>query len=273
MVESDEGSAFKVGMHVYACTSGFFFGSKEGCYAEYFVAQESHMAVAPRNISLAHAAGLPLVSVTAWQALDMANLSPGARLLIHGGAGGVGSMAIQLAKARGLHVTTTCSARNMELVKSLGADDAVDYTTQRFELVCEPFDGVIDLIGGEIEVRSMQILKRSGVFVCLLNNGWSKNRGPVMAAFNTFWYVTKWKTRSALRLGPRYKLLFASPSGDELREVAQLVESGKVRPVIDRVLPLEKAAEAHAYIEQGHARGKVILTVSDTVQSEEVQPA
>jgi NADPH:quinone reductase-like Zn-dependent oxidoreductase len=261
--DSDEDSKFPPGTRVFACTNGFEMWRAEGCYAEFFCAQEAHLAVAPRNLTPAEAAALPLVSLTAWQALERANLAPGQRLLIQAGAGGVGSVAIQLAKARGLHVTTTCSTRNVEFVKALGADEAVDYTKERFEEVCAPFDGAIDLIGGEVEVRSLRAVKRAGVFVSVLNSGWTKGRGQLAASALTLWHLGKNKLWSAVRAGPRYHLLFVAPNGAQLAEVAALVEAGTVRPVIDRVLPLERAAEAHAYLEQEHARGKVVLAVTE----------
>jgi NADPH:quinone reductase-like Zn-dependent oxidoreductase len=263
VVESDEGSVFAPGTRVYACTDGFQMWNREGCYAEFFSAKEAHLAVAPRNISVVEAAALPLVALTAWQALDAAALAPGQRVLIHAGAGGVGSVAIQLAKARGLHVTTTCSARNLDFVKELGADEALDYDAQRFEEVCQPFDGVVDVIGGDVETRSMRVLKRSGAFVSVLNSGWhNKYQGTGLATLVTLWCLGKAKAKRAVRLGPRYHLIFVAPNGGQLGEVAKLVEAGTVRPVIDRVLPLEEAAQAHAYLEKGHARGKVVLTVA-----------
>lgn len=178
-------------------------------------------------------------------------------------------MAIQLAKARGLSVTTTCSARNVEFCQGLGADRAIDYNTQRFEEVCaaEPFDGVIDLIGGSVEVRSLKVLKRSGTFVSVLNSGWIKEHGVALAGVYMLWQLAKGKALRLFRLGPKYTLLLVQPNGQQLEEVAKLVAAGAVKPVVDRVLPLSEAAAAHEYLEKGHARGKVILQVNPSEKS------
>lgn len=263
VLESDEGSRFPPGTRVYACTDGFQLHSKEGAYSEYVSAPEVQFAKVPDNLKLDEAAGLPLVSLTAWQALEKSNLSPGKRVLIQAGAGGVGTVAIQLAKARGVHVTTTCSARNIELVKELGADVVIDYTTQKFEEVSkdEPFDAVIDLIGGSVELRSMTVLKRSGSFVSVLNSGWADEKGVGLGALYVIYYLAKWKLLAKLGFSPKYEIILVKPSGEQLAEVGTLIEAGKIKPVIDRKLPLEAAAEAHEYMEQGHARGKVILVV------------
>ena len=263
VLEADEGSQFPRGTRVYACTDGFQLYSREGAYCEYVSAPENQFAKVPDSLPLDEAAGLPLVSLTAWQALESANLLPGKRVLIHAGAGGVGSIAIQLAKARGAHVTTTCSARNSELCKELGADVVIDYNTHKFEEVCkdEPFDAVIDLIGGSVELRSMQVLKKSGAMVSVLNSGWADEKGVGLGALYVLYYLAKWKILGGLGFSPKYSIILVKASGEQLAEVSKLVEERKVKAVIDRKLPLEAAAEAHEYMEQGHARGKVILLV------------
>jgi NADPH:quinone reductase-like Zn-dependent oxidoreductase len=269
VVESDPNSKFPVGSRVFGCTEGFQLYSREGCYSEYFTAPENQLAFVPANIPLSDAGALPLVCLTAWQALEAAALSPGDRLLIHAGAGGVGSVAIQIAKSRGLHVTTTCSTRNVDFcIQELGADVAIDYTTQKFEEVCkdQPFDAIIDLIGGSVEVRSMKVLKKSGTLVMVLNSGWIKERGFGLAPLFIMYHLAKNKLFGALRLGPKYKVILVSPNGEQMAEIAKLLESGKLKVVIDRKLPLEEAVEAHKYMEQGHARGKVVLVVNPELQ-------
>ncbi len=264
VVESDEGSKFPPGTRVFGCTNGFQMYSREGCYSEYFCAPDDQLAVIPDSLSLSDAGALPLVCLTSMQSLEAASLSPGDRVLIHAGAGGVGSAAIQIAKARGLHVTTTCSARNVDFcTKELGADVAIDYNTQHFEEVCknDPFDAVIDLIGGSVEVRSMKVLKKSGHMVSVLNSGWQHERGA-LAPLYILYYLAKNKLFGTLRLGPKYKVILVAPNGEQMAEAAKLVEGGKLKAIIDRKMPLEEAVEAHKYMEQGHARGKVVLIVN-----------
>lgn len=269
VVESDEGSKFPPGTRIFGCTDGFQMYVREGCYSEYFCAPENQLAVVPANITLSDAGALPLVCLTAWQALEAASLSPGDRVLIHAGSGGVGSVAIQIAKARGLHVTTTCSTRKIEFcTKELGADVAIDYTTQQFEEVCkdEPFDAVIDLIGGSVEVRSMKVLKKTGTMVSIFNSGWVKERGRTLAPLFVLYQLAKNKLFGTLRLGPKYKVILVTPNGEQMAEIAKLLESGKLKPIIDRKMPLEEVVEAHKYMEQGHAKGKVVLIVNPALE-------
>jgi alcohol dehydrogenase len=223
----------------------------------------------PANISLIDGGALPLVCLTAYQALEGLNLSPGDRVLIQAGAGGVGSVAIQMAKARGLHVTTTCSTRNVEFcTKELGADVAIDYSKDKFEEVCrnEPFDGIIDLIGGSVEVRSMKVLKKTGTMFSILNSGWAHEKGMALGSLYVAYYLAKNKFFSAIRMGPKYKAHLVRPNGQQMTEIAKLLESGKVKVIIDKKLPLEEAAEAHRYMEEGHARGKVVLIVNESLE-------
>jgi NADPH:quinone reductase-like Zn-dependent oxidoreductase len=177
-------------------------------------------------------------------------------------------VAIQLAKARGLHVTTTCSARNINFVESLGADVAVDYNAARFE--DQPaFDGVIDVIGGAYETRSLAALGtgRGKAFVSVMNSGALEQAkgSAARAGALTLWRLATGKLKAALRLGPSYTIILVKPSGAQLAEVAALVDAGKVRPEIEMELPLERAAEAHAHVEGGHARGKVVLLVDEAL--------
>lgn len=274
VVECEENSKnFAVGDRVFACTDGFKLWRREGSYCEYVSAPESQVAKLPPNVSLEIAGGLPLVSLTAWQALEAIDLSEGQCVLIHGGAGGVGSMCIQLAKARGLKVIVTCSGGNYEHCRALGADHCIDYTTQDFavELQDSKLDGIIDLIGGSVEVKSLRLLDAcnpKAPFCSVLNSGFSQEHGMAAAGILMLWSLLKSKVKSIFGYG-NYTLLMVRPSGKQLTEVAKLLEAGRIRPVVEHVLPLEKAAEGHEYLEQGHARGKVILSVHNSYEESE----
>jgi NADPH:quinone reductase-like Zn-dependent oxidoreductase len=212
-----------------------------GGYAEYVVLEEPEAARKPAGISHAEAASLPLVALTAWQALfETADLQPGQTVLIHAGAGGVGTAAIQLAKWRGARVLTTASARNHELVRSLGADVAIDYTTQRFEEVAREVDVVLDTIAGETQLRSLETLREGGILVGLLgleDEAHSPQR----------------KVRTTA--------ILVRPDAEQLERIGELVASGHLRPLVTHRLPLAEAAEAHRQSETRRTRGKIVLEV------------
>lgn len=263
-----EGSSrFPPGTRVFSCTDGFLFDQRlRGSYCEYAAVPEHQLAVLPDNIPLDTAGAIPLVSLTAWQALENCSLQPGQRILIQAGAGGVGSMCVQLAKARDLYVVTTCSTRNIEFCKTtLGADLVIDYTKESVDQVLanDPVDAVIDLIGGSVELASMAVLKKSGVFVNVLNSGWAHERGEAIGTMLVLYYSLKYKLLHKVSQGPKYVVLFAKGNGAQLAEIAGLLKSGKVKPEVEMKMPLEKAAEAHEHVEKGHTRGKVVLVVVD----------
>lgn len=260
VVEADPTSKFQAGSKVFALTDGFMFTKRHGTYCDFASIPEAHLALAPSSLSFEEAAALPLVSLTAMQALDLTHLAQGQRVLIHSGSGGVGSMAVQLAKAQGLHVTSTCSTRNVDFVKSLGADAVVDYTKDKFEEVCkdQPFDAVVDMIGGDYERRGWKVLKKKGTYVGIFTGKTSP--GAILGMVGS---IVGSKVKSSLGLGPKYTTMLVHPSGQQLEKLAAMVDAGQVKPVIDRVLPLVSAADAHAYAEQGHARGKVVLKVTE----------
>ena len=219
-----------------------------GSYAQYHVADKSIVARKPANLSHVEAASMPLVGVTVWDCLMIrGQLQAGESVLIHAGAGGIGSFAIQLAKAMGAYVFTTCSARNIDLPKSLGADRVIDYHKEDYAQVIHQetagagVDLVLDTIGGDTIERSFTILRPSGRLISIVDISQPQN---LLAA---------WDKNVTLHL------VFATPYGAKLDRLRELIERGQIRPVIDSVLPLTEVAEAHKKLEQGGVRGKIVL--------------
>jgi NADPH:quinone reductase-like Zn-dependent oxidoreductase len=228
---------FKKGDEVYSVPDV----SRDGAYAEYIVVRESELALKPKSLHHVHAAAAPLAALTAWQALfDAGQLVSGQRILIHGGSGGVGHVAVQLAKWKGAHVLATASTRNQELLRALGVDEPIDYTKQKFEDVARDVDLVLDLIGGETQERSWSVLKKGGVLLSL---------------------VQPPSVEKAKALGVRAAFVAGHPSGAQLAEIAKLIDSGKLAPVIDRILPLSEVRRAHELSQSGHTHGKIALRV------------
>ncbi len=238
-----------------------------GAFAEQALVREEHAAALPPGLDFSEAASLPLAGLTAWQALmDLADLQPGQKVLIHAGSGGVGSLAIQIAKARGAFVATTAGARNLDLVRSLGADLAIDYAKERFEDVVRDYDAVFDTLAGEVQHRSFGVLKLGGILVDVAGmptaafaRRWGLNPVLVLALA----WMTRKSTALARRRGVRHEYLFMEPDGKQLEELSALVGAGKLRPVIERVFPFERIAEAIAEVEGGHANGKVVVRIAD----------
>ncbi|MGH8102548.1 MAG: NADP-dependent oxidoreductase [Chthoniobacterales bacterium] len=229
---------FKKGDEVYSLADH----TRDGAYAEYIAVRESEVALKPNALHHVRAAAVPLATLTAWQALfDTAELQPGQRVLIHGGAGGVGHFAVQLAKWKGAHVVATSSAKNHELLYKLGADEVIDYTTQRFGSA-RNIDIVLDTIGGDTQERSWQVLKKGGILVSLVQAP-SENKAKEHGV-------------RGIRLGAR-------GNGQELAAIAKIIDAGKLAPVIDRILPLSEARRAHELSQSGHTHGKIVLRVSN----------
>ncbi len=219
-----------------------FIGQDRGGQARYVVVKAVELTAAPQSIDLIHAAGVPLAAITAWQGLfDHGGLGAGQRVLIHGGAGGVGHLAIQLAKAKGATVLTTASEHDLDFVRELGADMAIDYKNERFEDVARDIDVVFDLIGGETQDRSWAVLREGGIMVSTL-----QEPDKAKAAAH--------KARTA----PRYT---AQPNAAQLKDVADLIDAGKVKVVVSETYPLDDVATAHERLEDAHVRGKIVLTV------------
>ncbi|MFE1552716.1 NADP-dependent oxidoreductase [Streptomyces sp. NPDC058718] len=238
-----------------------------GTFAELLAIHQDDLAAKPATLTMTEAASLPLVALTAWQALvERAKVQPGQKVLIHAGAGGLGSIAVQLAKALGAHVASTASTAKVDLVKELGADEVIDYRTQDFSEVLEGYDFVLDSLGGENLAKSFGILRPGGLAISVAgppDADVARELGlnPVMRAVTT---VLSAKTRrSAKKLGVTYSFLFMKASGDQLRELASLVDTGKIRPIVDRVFPFDETLQAMEYVEKGRAKaGKVVVSMT-----------
>lgn len=239
-----------------------------GAFADYAVAPEVLLARMPASLDFEEAAGVPLAGLTALQALrDELHLSAGSCVFIPGGAGGVGTFAIQLAKWLGAKVITTASPRGRALVARLGADLVIDYTTQRFEDHVRDVDGVFDLIGGETLNTSFGVVKRGGTVVSIAGlpepQTARKDLGRGAGLEVLFWFASFGLRARARKHGVHYRYLFMHPSGTELAELARLIDDGKLEPITDRVFPFADIGQAFAYLESGRAKGKVVVRMSD----------
>lgn len=254
---------FKVGDAVYSRLDK----DRIGAIAEYALVRESAAARKPARLDYVQAAALPLVGLTAWQALiDVAGLQAGQKVLIHAGSGGVGTFAIQLAKHLGAHVTTTAGARSHALVKSLGAEVAIDYRTTRFEEVARDQDVVLDTQAGDTLLRSFQAVKPGGVVVTVGGRPDGKFARAWGLSLPLVWllgFLNRKVDRLAKEKSVRFEYLFMRPSGEQLEEIAALVDQGVIEPILDRTFPFEAAADAISYVESGRAVGKVVIRVAD----------
>ncbi|MBY3225290.1 NADP-dependent oxidoreductase [Rhizobium laguerreae] len=254
---------FKVGDQVYARPRDH----RVGTFAEFIAVDEADVALKPNNLSMTEAASIPLVGLTAWQALvEVGKVKPGQKVFIQAGSGGVGTFAIQLAKHLGATVATTTSAGNAELARSLGADVVIDYKTQDFEKVLSGYDLVLNTQDPKTLEKSLAVLKPGGQLISI--------SGPPDPAFagalglNLFLklvlrLLSRGVRKKAKRLGIRYSFLFMRAEGQQLGQITSLIESGAIRPVVDKVFPFEKTGDALAYVETGRAKGKVVITVAD----------
>ena len=252
---------FKVGDEVYARPDDFRIGT----FAELIAVKEDSVAIKPKNITMEEAASIPLVGLTAWQALvENARLKKGQKVFIQTGSGGVGTFAIQLAKHLGATVAPTTSAGNMALVKSLGADVVIDYKQDAFEERLSGYDVVLNSQDGKTLAKSLGVLQAGGRLISI--------SGPPDPQFaedtKAPWLVkqvmralSRGTRRQAQRLKVSYTFLFMKASGSQLRQITSLIESGAIRPVIDKVFPFESTNEAMAYVESGRAKGKVVIKV------------
>jgi alcohol dehydrogenase len=252
---------FKVGDEIYARPRK----SKIGTFAEYIAIHEDDIALKPANLSFEEAASIPLVGLTSYQALtDILQLQKGQKILIHAGSGGVGTFAIQLAKLMGAAVATTASEAGANLVESLGADEMINYKTDKFEELLRNYDSVFDTLGGEVLEKSFGVLKSGGKIVSvsgLPNARFGKEYGS--GIFKTLLFSAASHKLTALekKHNVEYTFLFMKPSGEQLRIIANFIETGKIKPVIDRVFPFEDAEKAMEYAESGRAKGKIIVKI------------
>jgi NADPH:quinone reductase-like Zn-dependent oxidoreductase len=230
---------FRAGDEIY----GLADFPRDGAAAEFAAVRATNLALKPRSIPHVQAAALPLSALTAWQALfEHAHLAAGQAVLIHGGAGGVGTLAVQLARWRGAHVIATASARNAALVRSLGADDVIDYHATRFEDILRDVDVVLDTIGGETRERSWRVLRKGGVLVEL---------------------VSAIPADAARQHSVRGVFFIVRGNRRHLDQITALVDAGKLKPILSEVLPLARAREAFEHGAAGHAPGKIVLQVSE----------
>ena len=249
---------FAVGDEVYARLEK----NRMGGLAERAVASELVVAKKPAKASFEEAAAIPLAALTALQALrDVAKLAAGQHVLVHAGAGGVGSLAIQIAKILGLEVTTTTSTKNVDFVKSLGADHVVDYTKN--EPLPTGVDAVFDTLGGASEIASLAATKPGGTVVGvggMPDMAFARERLPAFAR-PVIWLATLGRRRAAARAGAQFRYLFMHPDGEQLAELARWIDDGKLRPIIHRTYRFDDIREAFAELERGRARGKIVVTI------------
>ena len=253
--------SFKPGDEVYARPPD----ARIGGFAELIAIEESALALKPNNTSMEQAAALPLVALTAWQVLvETARVKKGQKVFIQAGSGGVGSIAIQLAKHLGAFVATTTSTANVEWVKALGADVVIDYTQQNIENVLRDYDVVLNSLGPAELEKSLRILKPGGQLISISGPPTAEFAREQKLSWGLGWIMRLLSSgirRKARRQGVDYGFVFMRASGAQLQKITALVESGAITPVIDRTFPLEATAEALSYVERGRAKGKVVIKV------------
>lgn len=253
---------FKIGDEVYSRVGDYRIGT----FAEYIAVNESDLAIKPKNLTMEEAASIPLVGLTSWQALvEIGKLKKGQKVFIQAGSGGVGTFAIQLAKHLGAFVATTTSTTNIDLVKSLGTDLVIDYKKEDFEAKLKDYDLVLHSNRDpKILEKSLRILKSGGQLISLV--------GPPTPEFaeeiGLPWYlklvttlISSGAKKKAKKLNITFKFLFMKAEGSQLEQITQLIESGVIKPVIDKIFPFEQTNDAMAYVESGRTKGKVVIKI------------
>jgi len=250
---------FRPGDEVFAS----IFDLGEGALAEFARVPEKAVALKPPNLDFVEAASIPMVGLTSWQALkERAHLRPGQKVFIPAGSGGIGTFAIQLARYLGAKVGTTTSSANVELVRNLGADEAIDYKKQQFEDVLHDYDAVLGTVRGDSIEKSLRILKPNSSIVSLIgppDAAFARARGMNVFMVFLLGLLSRKIIRHAKKRSITYSFLFVQPEGGQLAEIGELLKAGQIRPVIDKVFPFEQAKAALAYLEKGHAKGKVVV--------------
>lgn len=254
-------SRFKVGDEIFARPADFEIGA----FAEYITINENDAALKPKNISMEQAASIPLVALTVWQAfVEKAKLKKDQKVFIQAGSGGVGTIAIQLAKHLGATVATTASAGNFDLVKSLGADIVIDYKTQDFETILKDYDLVLNNQDEKTLDKSMKILKSGGKVISISgppDPAFAKEVGLSWFMKTAIFFLSRKVRSQAKKLGVDYSFLYMQANGKQLSEIGKLIETGVIRPVVDKVFSFEQMNEAMSYVSSGRAKGKVIVKV------------
>jgi NADPH:quinone reductase-like Zn-dependent oxidoreductase len=251
---------YKIGDEVYSRPRDL----RIGAFAEYIAIDQADVAPKPKSLTMQQSAALPLVALAAWQALvELAHVKPGQKVLIHAGAGGLGSTVVQLAKHLGAYVATTAHGNDEAKVRALGADEIIDYTKADFAELLSGCDLVLDSLGGDNLARSLTVLKPGGLAISVV--------GPPDAAFAdqigepllkpVMWLMSARVRAQARRLGVRYSFFFMRADGVRLKALAGLYDAGTLRPVLDRTFPFDDTLDAMAYVEQGRAKGKIVVTM------------
>jgi len=252
---------FKAGDEVYARPDK----DRIGAFAELIAVNEADLSIKPKTLTMEEAASIPLVGLTAWQALiEKAHLAKGQRVLIHAGSGGVGTFAIQLAKHVGAFVATTTSTANVDWVKRLGADVVIDYTKDDFENILSDYDVVINSLDAKTLNKSLRVLKPGGQLISISgppDPDFAKELGLSRFLRLVMRLLSYRIRKEAKSRKVSYSFLFMRASGDQLRQITSLIDSGVIRPVVDRVFPFESTREAMAYVDTGRAKGKVVVTM------------
>jgi NADPH:quinone reductase-like Zn-dependent oxidoreductase len=251
--------AFTVGDEVYARPRDLRIGT----FAEFIAIDADDVALKPRSLSFDEAGAVPLVALAAWQTLvDLAHVEPGQKVLVHAGAGGLGSTVIQVAKHLGAYVATTARTSDLERVRALGADEVIDFTERDFAEVLSGYDVVLDSLGGTNLEKSLTVLRRGGLAISVAgppDPSFAAQLGqPILAPVMAL--LSRKVRKRAKQLGVRYSFFFMRANGAQLEELAALYDSGTLRPVLDRTFPFEETLEAMAYVEQGQANGKIVVT-------------
>ncbi|HOY70130.1 MAG TPA: NADP-dependent oxidoreductase [Methylotenera sp.] len=251
---------YKIGDEVYGRPRDLRIGT----FAEFIAVDYADLALKPKSLTMEEAAAVPLVTLAAWQALvELAHLKPGQKVLVQAGAGGLGSTVIQLAKHLGAYVATTASSKDADNLRIYGADEVIDYKAQDFSEILSGYDVVLDSLGGDNLMKSLTVLKPGGLAISVV--------GPPDTAFAVqlgqpilkpiMWLLSRKVRAQAKKLGVRYSFFFMRANGEQLKTLSSLYDAGKLRPVVDRTFEFNETLEAIAYVEQGRAKGKVVITM------------